>query len=75
MEDLDVAMVMVGVFFFQLQTQRGGNKALFSWSYPVLSSLGWGRRRAASQPWEGLDAQGCDCTCLCFQFLPGAAGF
>lgn len=75
MEDLDVAMVMVGVFFFQLQTQRGGNKALFSWSYPVLSSLGWGRRRAASQPWEGLDTQGCDCTWLCFQFLPGAAGF
>lgn len=39
MENLDVSMVMVGVFFSQLQTQRGGNNALFSWSCPGKSTL------------------------------------
>lgn len=34
-----MSMVMVGIFSSQMQSQRGGNNALFSWSYPGKSTL------------------------------------
>lgn len=71
MEDLDVSMVMVGVLFSQLQTQRGGNNALFSWSCPGKSTLcsaasdGEGEEQQHS-PGKGLTLRAV--TVLCCEF-------
>lgn len=69
-----MAMVMVGIFFSHRGSKEEETKPYFHGVTLCLQPR-MGEERSSSTTWEGFDTQGCDCTWLCFQFLPGAVGF